>query len=148
MSNAKNAISSYKTFLMHGSGTDTTTYSKLVDIKSFPDLGGDPDTIEVTTLSDRMQVFIDGLISSDALSFTANYVLDEYKSLSELSGKQEKYAIWLGGTGEGDSLTPTGDHGKFEFTGSLSVYVNGAGTGDAVEMTITITPSTEITLAD
>lgn len=142
MSNAKDAISTYRTFLMHASAD---TYSKLVDIKSFPDLGGAPNTIETTTLSDAMQVFIEGLKSSDALSFTTNYTKADFKKCNDLAGKQEKYAVWFGGTGEGDSLTPTGSDGKFEFTGSISVYVNGAGTGDAVEMTVTITPSTEIT---
>lgn len=137
MSNAKNAISSYKTFLMHGT-------QKLIDIKSFPDLGGDPNTIEVTTLSDSMQVFIEGLKSSDALSFTANYTPEDFATCQALEGKQEEYGVWFGGTGDDDTLTPTGDKGKFTFTGTLSVHVSGAGTGDAVEMSITITPSTEI----
>lgn len=33
------AISSYKAFLMKGTGTTTLTWTKLVDIKDFPDLG-------------------------------------------------------------------------------------------------------------
>lgn len=33
------AISSYKAFLMKGTGTGTLTWTKLVDIKDFPDLG-------------------------------------------------------------------------------------------------------------
>ena len=33
------ARSTYKTYLMKGTGTSTVTYSKLVDIKEFPDLG-------------------------------------------------------------------------------------------------------------
>ena len=33
------AITSYKTFLMHSA--DGTAYTKLVDIKEFPDLAGD-----------------------------------------------------------------------------------------------------------
>lgn len=33
------AISSFKATLMKGSGTTTQTWSKLVDIKDFPDLG-------------------------------------------------------------------------------------------------------------
>ena len=35
------AISTYKTFLMHGvEGDNVINYSKLVDVKSIPDLGG------------------------------------------------------------------------------------------------------------
>lgn len=35
--------STYKTFLMHGTTSGgTTTYDKLIDIRSFPDMGGSP----------------------------------------------------------------------------------------------------------
>ena len=57
------------------------TYTKLVDIKEFPDLGGDPEMLETTTLSDKMQTFISGIQSMDGLSFTANYTLADYKTL-------------------------------------------------------------------
>ena len=50
-----------------------TDYEKLIDIKEFPDLGGDPEMLETTTLSDNMQTYIAGIQSLDALSFTANY---------------------------------------------------------------------------
>ena len=50
------AITSYKTFLMHS--TDGTAYTKLVDIKEFPDLGKAPDTIDITTLSDSMKRYL------------------------------------------------------------------------------------------
>ena len=47
------AISSYNVVLKT-STTASGTYTKLVDIKDFPDLGSAPDTIEVTTLSDKV----------------------------------------------------------------------------------------------
>ena len=37
-----NLYSTYKTFLMQGTGTGTLTYAKVVDIKSYPDIGGAP----------------------------------------------------------------------------------------------------------
>ena len=40
------AISTYKIFLM--SSTDGSQYEKLIDIKSFPDLGGAPEMLETT----------------------------------------------------------------------------------------------------
>ena len=52
------AISTYKVFLMKKS---TSTYEKLVDIKEFPDLGGEPEMLETTTLSDNMQTYIAGI---------------------------------------------------------------------------------------
>lgn len=135
------AISTYKSFLMK---KEASAYSKVIDIKEFPDLGGAPELIETTTLSDNMQTYIPGIQSLDSLEFTANYTKDEYEKLKKLEGTEYDYAVWLGGTGEGSTLTPTGDQGKFKFKGSLSVYVNGGGTNEVVEMTITIAPSTPI----
>ena len=40
------------TYLMH-KGAGDSAYSKLVDITQYPDLGGDTEKIDVTTLSDR-----------------------------------------------------------------------------------------------
>ena len=77
------AISTYKVFLMH-KGSSESSYSKLIDIKEFPDLGGDPEMLETTTLSDKMQTFIAGIQSMDAMQFTANYTLSEYKELQKL----------------------------------------------------------------
>ena len=100
------ASSSYKTFLMHKKGE---AYEKLVDIKDFPDLGGAPEMLETTTLSDSMQTFIEGIQSQDALEFNINYDLDTYKTLNALRGKEEEYAVWFGGTEAGGVVTPTGD---------------------------------------
>ena len=49
------AISTYKVFLMKKKTTPEETHEKLVDIKEFPDLGGEPEMLETTTLSDNMQ---------------------------------------------------------------------------------------------
>ena len=64
------AISTYRVFLMHASSTGS--YEKLLDIKSFPDLGGAPEMLETTTLSDNMQTYISGIQSMDGLEFDAN----------------------------------------------------------------------------
>lgn len=139
------AISTYKTFLMHGTGSTTLTWSKLVDIKEFPDLGGAPEQIDVTTLSDKMQKFVNGVQSNEGMSFTSNYDKTSYAALKDLEGKTEHYAVWFGGTESNGVVTPDGSNGKFSFDGELSVFVNGAGVNAPVNMTTTIAPSTEIT---
>lgn len=140
------AISTYKIFLM--SSTDGSTYTKLIDIKSFPDLGGAPEMLETTTLSDAMQTYIPGIQSLDALEFEANYTKEDFAKLKALEGKEQQYAVWFGGTGEGETLTPTGSDGKFKFKGQLSVYPVGSGVNEVVNMNINIAPSTPITLDD
>ena len=110
------AISTYKIFLMQ---KNTSAWEKLIDIKEFPDLGGAPEMLETTTLSDKMQTYIPGIQSLDSLEFTANYTLDEYKKLKALEGTEKEFAVW---------------------------YANGGGTNEVVEMTITIAPSTVISM--
>ena len=137
------AISTYKIFLMQ---KVEDTWQKLIDIKEFPDLGGSPEMLETTTLSDRMQTYIPGIQSLDALEFNANYTLAEYKKLKALEGKENDYAVWFGGTEAGDTVTPTGSDGKFKFKGQLSAFPVGGGVNEVVDMTITIAPSTPITM--
>ena len=125
---------------------ETETWKKVIDIKEFPDLGGAPENLETTTLSDRMQTYIAGIQSLDALEFSANYTLEDFKSLQRLEGKTEEYAVWFGGDESGDTVTPSGANGKFKFSGQLSVFPVGGGVNEVVGMTITIAPSTPITL--
>lgn len=86
---------------------------------------------------------------TEDLTFTANYTLDDYKKVYEYyDGKEYEWAVWLGGTESGATLTPDGTDGKFEFKGQLSCYVNGGGVNEVVDMTITLTPSTVISLVN
>ena len=129
------AISTYGIQLMHkGTGS---SYTKLVDIKDFPDLGGAPEMLETTTLSDGMQTYINGIQGADALEFTANYTKADYTTLTALANTEAEYAVWFGAAGA---------DGKFEFKGYLSVRVNGGGVNEVVGMTISIAPSTAITM--
>jgi hypothetical protein len=137
------AISTYKSFLMH---KKATAYEKLIDIKSFPDLGGSPELLETTTLSDGMTTNIMGIQSLDALEFECNYTLEDYTKLKAMEGTETEFAVWLGGTVANGVATPTGSDGKFEFKGQLSVYVNGGGVNEVVNMTVSIAASTPITL--
>ena len=139
------AISTYKIFLMM---KDTSTYQKLVDITDFPDLGGAPEMLETTTLSDKMQTYIPGIQSIDALEFTANYTKTDFTTLKALEGQEKEYAVWFGASNNSGTLTPDGSDGKFEFKGQLSVFPVGGGVNEVVDMTITIAPSTPITMGD
>lgn len=95
------AISTYKVFLMK---KEASEYKKLVDIKDFPDLGGSPEMLETTTLSDAMQTYIPGIQSLDALEFTANYDKEDYATLAAMKGTETDFAVWFGGTESGVSL--------------------------------------------
>lgn len=147
------AISTYQVFLMYKDGVDTE-YKKLIDIKDFPDLGGAPEMLETTTLSDNMTTSIPGIQSLEALEFTCNYEYSDYQTLKaqELSDREKEskddttYAVWFGGdVDSAGKLTVTGDKGKFSFNGKLAVHTTGGGVNEVVNMVVTIAPSTPIT---
>lgn len=139
------AISTYKIFLMM---KKEASYEKLIDIKDFPDLGGSPEMLETTTLSDKMQTYIPGIQSLDAPEFTANYTKEDFTKLKALEGVEHEFAVWFGGTEEANVLTPTGTDGKFQFKGQLSAFPVGGGVNEVVDMTVTIAPSTPISMAE
>lgn len=140
------AISTYKVFLMMKK--EGSTYEKLVDIKDFPDLGGAPEMLETTTLSDKMQTYIPGIQSSDALEFNANYTKGDYTKIKELEGKELDLAVWFGGTESNGTVTPDGSDGKFNFKGQVSVFVTGGATNEVVGMTLSVAPSTPISVGE
>ena len=138
------AISTYKVFLMHKTGTEST-YTKLLDIKDYPDLGGAPEMLDTTTLSDKATTSIPGIQQVDALAFTSNYTSADFDKIKALEGSESSFAVWLGGTETAGVVTPTGSEGKFEFKGEPSVFVTGGGVNEVVGMTVTIAASTPVT---
>ena len=139
------ALSTFRTYLMYKEAS-ASAYTKLIDIKSTPDIGGTPNMIETTTLSDDTQTFIPGVKQvGDGLEFSANYTKADYIRIKALEGQQIQYAIWKGGTGTStSSASPDGSDGKWNFTGQLTITPNGGGVDEVFDCTITIAPSTAI----
>lgn len=127
------AISTSGVYLKYKGTGDV--YETLVDIKAFPDMGAAPQTVETTTLSDTAQTFVMGVKTTVPMEFTANYDPDDYDKLIALSGEQE-FALFFGENGE---------NGIFAWTGELTVWIVGAGTNAAVDMKISIIPTSEVT---
>lgn len=136
-------IGTYKTYLMYKASSAATTYTKLVDIKSFPDLGGEPERIDVTTLSDKIRKYTPGVQDLSSFQFTANYIAADYTKIMGLEGTQREYAIWVGATTSDSVDTPTGSDGQWSWTGDISVFKAGGDVNAAQDMTITAFPSTD-----
>lgn len=117
---------------------DGSQWTKLCLIKSFPALGGAPEQIEVTDMEDETQTFIPGVQSVDAMEFGANYTLESYLAVKGKENKQLKYRIKLGKNGAAGTATWDGQH---------SVYVNEGEVNGAIGMTITVSPSSKVTVA-
>lgn len=136
-------ISTYQTYLMYRT-TTSGEYAKLIDITSFPDLVPAKERIDITSLSDYMRVYINGIGDTAEQSYGANYTPENYSTVKGLEGNQYDYAVWFGASGSEGSEVPDGHMGKFSWTGDISAGVSGGGVNEAIAMTITCTPSTVI----
>ena len=143
---AVKGISTYQTYLMYRT-TTAGEYSKLIDITSFPDLVPPKERIDISTLSDYMRTYINGIGDTSEFQFGANYTPDNYKKVTDLEGTVYDYAVWFGATGSQGSETPDGHMGKFSWSGDISAGISGGGVNEAVGMTINCTPSTVITFS-
>ena len=128
------AISTIGTVLKFG--TSASSLTELCKIKSFPQLGGEREQIEVTDLCDTAQTFVPGVQSVESMTFTANYLISTYTSLKTNALTDGYFELDFGAAG-----------GKATWEGQYDVYVNEGGVNDAVEMTIVVYPSTVITIA-
>ena len=133
----RNAISTYGTTLKWGSSSGSL--SKKIDIKDFPDLGGAPELLETTTLSDAAQTFINGIQTLSAMEFTANYTKEDFEAVSADANTPLYYSLEFGDEGE---------EGIFEWQGEHDVWVTGAGVNAVTEMKISIAPSTKPKLSE
>ena len=140
---AVKGISTYQTYLMYRTTTNGT-YQKLIDITSFPDLIPPKERIDITSLSDYMRVYINGVGDTAEQNYGANYTKENFAAVAALEGHQYEYALWFGASGSQGSEVPDGHNGKFEWTGDISAGVSGGGVNEGVGMTITVTPSTVI----
>lgn len=118
-------------------GTSASSLSKVVDIKDFPDLGGAPEVLETTTLSDDIQTYIMGIQGSGMMEFTCNYTKEDFEAVMEDADTDLYYALEFG---------DGGDEGIFEWQGQHTAWVVGAGVNAVTEFKIGIAPSTKPTL--
>lgn len=115
---------------------DGTTWEKMCPVKSFPALGGAPEQIEVTDLEDEQQAFVPGVQSLDSMDFGANFTLENYNAVKAKEKIPLKYRLKLAKNAA--MATWEGQH---------SVYVNEGEVNGSIEMTITVSPSSKITVA-
>lgn len=113
-------------------GTTAANVAQVVKIKSFPDLGSAPSAIETTDLESESQEFINGIIQSGILEFTANYGSSDFEDVLDDAETALYYALDLGG------------NGVFVWQGQHTVMCTGAGVDGVIEMKISIAPSTKI----
>ncbi len=113
-------------------GTDAATVAKVVDIKDFPDLMGEPNMLETTTLSDTSQTFIPGIKSVDVMNFLYNYTKEAFDKVKKDEGKPLHYELEFS------------DGSAFVWQGSHIATLAGKGVDEVIEGGIAIAPSTSV----
>ena len=126
------AISSYQVEL-HNSATAEGSFKKFADIKDFPDLFGEPNTLETTTLSDSMQTYIPGIKQVESFVFTLNWDKALANTIKGMEGQESYWKVVFS------------DGAEFTFAGQPALGVPGKGVDEVLEMTLTIVPSTVVT---
>lgn len=116
-------------------GTTASALTQLCKIKSYPQLGGEPESIETTDMEDKMQTFTPGVQSMSAMQFTANYDKEKFDEIKASSDKKQIYELDFG---------KDGADGKYCWKGQHSVFINEGAVNGLREMTISIMPSTEV----
>lgn len=107
---------------------------ELTNLMEIPELNGDTEAIEVTTLADAAHVYTDGIKNyGDSLAFKFLYEQAQYSTLiSEYAGST---AIWKVELPDGATCT---------FNGGCSVKLDGVGVNAALTYTLSVKPSSEM----
>lgn len=105
----------------------------LTNLMEIPELGGDTEAVEVTTLADAAHMYIDGIKNyGDSVAFKFLYEEDQFTTLNGLTGEQQwKVTLPNGGA-------------TCSFNGGCSVKLDAVGVNAPLTYTLSIKPNSEM----
>lgn len=114
-----------------GMKTAGSTFKDLEGLQSVPEIGGDPEQVDVTTLVDATKKYIAGIQDMDSLEFTFLYDNAVFKELKavQTSGKEAEFKITYP---DGSTCT---------FKGGVTIKMGGAEINGAFQFTLAVTVS-------
>lgn len=105
----------------------------LTNLQEIPELGGEKEKIEITTLADDAHIYTDGIKNyGDSLAFKFLYEKTQFNELNALEESQE-------------CVVTLPDNTTCSFSGTCSVKLDGVGANAALTYTLSITPNSEMT---
>lgn len=108
---------------------------ELTNLQEIPDIGGEVEAIEITTLADAAHMYCDGIKSyGDSLEFKFLYEEEQFMTLNGLTGSQD----WKVELPEGSTCS---------FGGTCSVRLDGVGVNAALTYTLSVKPNSEMVWA-
>ena len=109
-----------------------TEFVQLDNLQEIPDLGGESEAIEITTLADAAHMYTDGILNyGDSLAFKFLYEGEQFSALNGLNGSND----WLVTLPDGETCA---------FSGTSSVKLDGVGVNAALTYTLAIKPDSEM----
>lgn len=107
-------------------------FTDLTNLQEIPELGGEAEAIEITTLADPAHMYTDGILNyGDSLAFKFLYEKEQFITLSGLDAENE----WKVSLPDETACT---------FKGTCSVKLDGVGVNAALTYTLAIKPSSEM----
>lgn len=107
-------------------------FIELTNLQEIPELGGDAEAIEITTLADAAHMYTDGIKNyGDSLAFKFLY---EKAQFTALQGLKEAC----------DWQVELPDNTTCTFKGTGSVKLDGVGVNAALTYTLAVKPNTEM----
>lgn len=104
----------------------------LTNLMEIPELGGETEAIEITTLADSAHMYTDGIKNyGDSLAFKFLYEQTQFFSLADATGSQD----WVVTLPDGETCA---------FSGTCSVKLDGVGVNAALTYTLSIKPNSEM----
>lgn len=108
---------------------------ELTNLQEIPELGGDAEAIEITTLADAAHMYTDGIKNyGDSLAFKFLYEKEQFTTLNGTKAVSE----WKVELPDGATCT---------FSGTCSVKLDGVGVNAALTYTLAIKPDSEMVWA-
>lgn len=105
---------------------------QLTNLQEIPELGGEAEAIEITTLADAAHMYTDGIKNyGDSLAFKFLYEKAQFNSLAALEDSQE-------------CVVTLPDGATCTFNGTCSVKLDGVGVNAALTYTLSIKPNSEM----
>ena len=127
------AISTIGVVLKWGESADSV--AKVIDIKDFPDLIGEPEMLETTVLSSDVQTHIPGVKAAQTLTFTYNFTKEDFAKVEADANKPLHYALEFS------------DGSKFTWEGQHSSRLPGKGVNEVIEAQVVCAASSAVTFA-
>ena len=108
---------------------------ELTNLQEIPELGGDTEAIEITTLADAAHMYTDGIKNyGDSLAFKFLYEQAQFEELNGTTGSQ----TWKVQLPDGATCS---------FGGTCSVKLDGVGVNAALTYTLAVKPNSEMVWA-